>query len=150
MWSRRGIIAALLLAGCGFQPLHQQSSLPRGSIAFTAPETVVGYRLIERLEDRLGVSNAARYVLTTELTIKQETAVVTSGQDTERFRFVGGANWRLTESGTQVASGSVNGFTSFSASSTAVTTQAARRDAEARLAVLLADRIVTDLALSAP
>lgn len=138
------------MAGCGFEPLHQQGSLPRGSIAFTAPETVAGFRLIERLEARLGPPQNPAYTLTTTLNISRETAVVSSGRETERFRFVGKADWQLTRSGEQVASGSVKGFTSYSASSTAVTTQAARRDAEARLAVLLADRIVTDLALEIP
>jgi len=144
--SRRVLMLSLLgLAGCGFAPLHGDGGVARGAFSFEAEETVLGFRLSGRLAERLGAAQTPEYVIKTTITTSQRAAAITEEGDTSRLNIIGTATWTLLDiaTGTQVAGGDVQGFTSYSATGSTVATQTAQDDAGDRLAVILADLIVT-------
>ena len=152
-FNRRHILkltAALPLAGCGFAPVYGTNGAGqslRGRIAYRAPNTPEGFRLRTRLEDRLGRVEQGDYLLTVQLDIAEVAVVISTAQDINRFNLPGKATWTLTEPGndTPLASGTAETFTAYSAFGTTVATREAQDDARDRLAIALADLIVTDL-----
>lgn len=150
------LFAAAPLAGCGFAPVYGTNGSTRslrGRIAYRAPNTVEGFRLRARLEDRLGRVEQGDYLLTVQLEIDEVVVVISSAQDINRFNLPGKATWTLTEPGVDqpLASGVAETFTAYSAFGTTVATQEAQDDARDRLAIALADLIVTDIIIaSAP
>lgn len=150
---RRLVLVSLMgLAGCGFVPVYGQDDGLRGRVGFETDETVAGFRLRERLEERLGRSGAPQYLLRTSVQSRQRSAAITSEGDTLRLNIIGTASWTLeaTGSGESIAEGEVEAFTSYSASASTIATQATRDDAEARLSIILADLIVSRLLVLAP
>lgn len=146
------LISFSALAGCGFTPVYGtgpsgQASDLRGRINVAAPEDVEGFELVKRLEDRLGLPEAADLSLTAQILITEEAVGFLPDGEISRFNVIGRVDWQLAEigDGRGVASGSERSFTSYSATSTTVATTFAQRDARRRLMVILADRIVTDL-----
>jgi LPS-assembly lipoprotein len=139
------LVGLLGLAGCGFAPIYGGNDGFRGLVAFDTDESVAGFRLQERLEDRLGRSAEPQYVLRAGLRSSQRAAAITEEGDTSRFNTVGSANWSLLNlnDGKQIDAGQVEAFTSYSATGSTIATQATRDDAEARLSVILADLIVS-------
>lgn len=155
MWSRRqSLLGLMALGGCGFAPLYGEGSAANaltGTIAYQTPSTVAGFRLRARLEERLGRTTAQQYTLAVTLTIERDSVAISEEGDITRFTLPGTANYALRDSnGRAVAQGTVNSFTSYSATGTTVATEAAAEDAEARLAVILADLITTRLIAAAP
>ncbi|SLN35428.1 LPS assembly lipoprotein LptE [Pseudooctadecabacter jejudonensis] len=156
-FNRRQILTsfgALSLAGCGFQPVYGPTSSGRslrGRIAYRAPNTPEGFRLRTRLEDRLGRVEQGDYLLTIDLEIEEVAVVISSSQDINRFNLPGKATWTLTEDGrdSPLASGVAETFTAYSAFGTTVASQEAQDDARDRLAIALADLIVTDIIVEA-
>ncbi|WP_394178836.1 LPS assembly lipoprotein LptE [Yoonia maritima] len=150
--SRRfAILGLLALGGCGFAPVYSDSNTLRGAIAFKADETIAGYRLQERLEQRLGRATAPRYTLDVTMTRGSRSAAITDDGDTTRYNVTGIAKWTLTDAtGQQVEKGKVDAFTSYSATGSTTATQTAATDATARLSVILADMIVSRLLILSP
>ena len=139
-----------LIASCGFTPVygtHGAGKTLRGRIAYRAPNTPEGFRLRTRLEDRLGRVELGDYLLTVQLEIQKDAIVISSAQDINRFNLPGKADWILTASGddTPLASGIAQSFTAYSAFGTIIATREAQEDARNRLALALADLIVTDI-----
>ena len=153
-WSDRRIalLGLVALAGCGFHPVYGPGSaagILLGHVQITAPETVEGYRLLQALRDRLGDSIGTAYDLTVTLDISQVAAATTAEGSTTRYTLPGKANYVLRNlAGFTLAEGTVSSFTSYSATGTTVATTAAETDARARLAAILADQIVTRLAIA--
>ncbi|KJZ19293.1 LPS assembly lipoprotein LptE [Loktanella sp. S4079] len=144
--SRRfAVLGLLALGGCGFAPVYGDKSNLRDAIKFTTDQTISGYRIKERLEQRLGRATAPRYAMRVSMSQSVRSAAITDDGDTTRYNLIGTANWVLVDdaSGRQIGSGSVDAFTSYSATGTTTATQTAQTDAAARLAVILADMIVT-------
>lgn len=141
----------LALSGCGFAPLYGpdgSGGALRGATAITAPQTVEGYRLLSRIEDRLGPVATARWHLTVTLAVGSETAAVSSTGVISRTNLTGDATYRLTDlAGALLAEGRVSGFTGFGTGGSTVATAAAEADARDRLAVILADAILTRLSV---
>ncbi len=146
---RAALLGLLALAGCGFSPLYGDPDARQGLISFDTPDSVAGYRLRVRLEDRLGMATAPRYQAVVTLESDASSATITSEGDTTRFNIVGKASWRLlnSETGAELGKGDVQTFTSYDATGSTVATQTAEADARARLSVALADMIVTRLLL---
>lgn len=147
------LIAALPLAGCGFAPVYGTNGAGgslRGRIAYRAPNTVEGFRLRARLEDRLGRTEQGDYLLTVQLQIDEQAVVISSAQDINRFNLPGKATWVLTEPDVEqpLAQGTAETFTAYSAFGTTVATREAQNDARDRLAIALADLIVTDIIIA--
>ena len=149
--TRLAILPVLgLIPGCGFTPAYGTDGAIRslrGRIAYRAPNTPEGFRLRSRLEDRLGRVELGNYLLTVKLEIQEEAIVISSAQDINRFNLPGKADWILTASGddTPLASGIAQSFTAYSAFGTIIATREAQEDARNRLALALADLIVTDI-----
>lgn len=147
------LVAALPLAGCGFSPVYGTDGATRtlrGRIAYRAPNTPEGFRLRTRLEDRLGRVEQGDYLLTVQMDIEEVAVAINSAEDINRFNLPGKATWTLTEpgNGTVLASGVAQTFTAYSAFGTTVATREAQDDARDRLAIALADLIVTDIIIA--
>lgn len=161
MWlSRRHaltVLAGLPLAACGFTPVHGPAGAAtalRGRVAYRAPDTPEGFRLRARLEDRLGRVERGDYLLRVDIETEEVALVISSDQNINRYNLQGHATWALyaaydLETETPLASGEVRTFTAYSAFGNTVATQEAQNDARDRLAVALADQIVTDLIFAA-
>ncbi|PWG15605.1 hypothetical protein [Salibaculum griseiflavum] len=151
------LLAGLPLAACGFEPVYGPEGAAtalRGRIAYRAPETPEGFRLRARLEDRLGRVERGDYMLQIGIETREEAVVISSDQDINRYNLLGRATWALfaaedLDADTPLASGEVGTFTAYSAFGSTVATQEAQDDARDRLAVALADLIVTDLVFAA-
>lgn len=148
------LIAFATLAGCGFEPVYGVDGAARtlrGRIAYQAPNTREGFRLRARLEDRMGRVERGDYLLTVQLYVDETALVISSDQDTNRYNLPGRADWELKEAGSDIvlASGSAETFTAYSAFGTTVATREAQDDARDRLAISLADLIVSDLIIAA-
>lgn len=152
---RSALLGLAALAGCGFVPAYTPAGgalALRDAIAYETPATFEGYRLRERLEDRLGRAEAPRYRLNVRLSVSRAVVAVSSAQETLRFNFTGTADWALRPAagGAPLAQGQVDGFTGALAADGTVATEATEEDARERLAVLLADQIVARLLAAAP
>ena len=151
--SRRLYLLGLLaLGGCGFAPVYGEDNVLRGQITFETRDTVPGFRLRERLEQRLGVTEVPAYVLRAQITDRRRSLAITTSGDNQRFNVLGTVTWVLTHAttGETLASGRHETFTSYAATGSTTATQAAEMDATARLSVALADMIVSRLLLLAP
>jgi LPS-assembly lipoprotein len=143
---RTALLGLLALGGCGFSPALAPGG--RGRFAVSAPATRLGVTLGRRLEDRLGRPDAgAPYALAVEVEAGPEPAAISPAQVTTRIRLEARAAFMVTEAATGrvAARGTAQGFTSYDATGTTVAEVAAARDAEDRLAVVLADRIAARL-----
>ena len=153
-WSdRRTILLGLTaLAGCGFTPVYgpgSTASTLRDRVQITAPATIDGYALLQALRDRLGNSAAPIYDLSVTLTITEVPAATTPAGSTTRYTLPGSASFILSgQNGTPLVTGTVDSFTSYSATGSTVATSAAQTDARARLAIILAEQIVTRLSVA--
>ncbi len=144
--SRRLLLLGFLgLAGCGFAPIYGDGSVTQGAFAFETDESVLGFRLRTRLADRLGTTTNPQFVVKATLTTSERAAAIAADGDTSRLNVIGAAQWSITNLATdqQIETGKVEAFTSYAATGSTVATQTAKDDARARLAVILADMIVT-------
>ncbi|PYE83668.1 LPS assembly lipoprotein LptE [Pseudoroseicyclus aestuarii] len=152
--SRALILAAALVAGCGFQPVLAPGGAGaalRGQTTVEVPADVLGYRLRQHMLDRLGRGEAARFALSIDSRSTIESGAVTGDNATTRYRLVGTADYVLRDAaGAVLAQGNVESFTGYSATGSTVASAAARTDAESRLAVALADLILARLYAAAP
>lgn len=151
--SRRAAFLGLAaFGGCGFAPVYGESTALREQVAYRTQDSVAGFELRGRLEERLGVATSPRYILSVTQTSRRRTAAITDDGDITRFNLIGTANWVLSDRATraEIESGQVETFTGYSATGATSATQAAEDDAARRLSVALADLIVTRLLLLAP
>lgn len=143
-------MAAAALTACGFAPAYG----PQGSagqlqsrVRMSDPTDKASFDLVERLEARLGRPNTEVYDLAYVITTKAIGVGITTDGSTTRYNLTGKVDWTLTErsSGTRLTGGTVNSFTSYSATGSTVAGLAAEEDAALRLMRILADQIVTRL-----
>jgi LPS-assembly lipoprotein len=152
---RRAVLLSFLALGaCGFTPVHGPGGAAeglRGRIAFDEPFDREGFDLVRQLEARLGIPANPTWRLSASIRTSRERIAVTGQGVANRFQILGRVDYALREIGSNrtVTSGSVESFVSYSATRTAVATRAAQRDAEARLMVILADRVADDLLATA-
>jgi len=151
LFSRRFLLfLPLALMACGFTPVYGPggtASALRGKVEVAAPESVDSYLLVQNLEERLGRPSQLTYKLSLTLATGAQGQAVTASNETTRYSIVGKVDYILTEISSDdiVASGSVDNFTGYSATGSTVETLASERDARARLMVILADQITTQL-----
>jgi len=143
-----------LLAGCGFAPVYGPGGggdALMGQVRVTAPDSRAGFLLTREIETRLGRPDAPRYELRPEIALRTEAIAIDRSNVAARFNLIGAVRYTLTDlgSGEVVDTGEVTNFTGYSAFGTPVATQAAERDAEARLMQILADQMLTRLAAAA-
>lgn len=146
-WSRALCAAALLLAGCGFAPAYGpggSAAALRGMVAVSGGTEVFDYRLRSAIESRIGQGTG--YDLVFAARVEEIQAAVTPDGTITRYNVTGIADWTLRDAdGVEVAAGRASGFTSYLTTGSTVSTEAAQRDAQDRLAVVLADQIVARL-----
>lgn len=145
-----GLAGLGALSACGYRPLLSQDGGGAGldgAVAITAPDSEAGYRLLTRLEDRLGRATAPRLHLRVTMEIGESSAAIGAGNRTSRYNLSGEARWELVDLALEqvIDSGTVNAFTGYGTGGNTVAIRAAKRDAEDRLATTLADRILTQL-----
>jgi len=148
-------LAALPLAACGFTPAYGPAggaTRLRGRIALQDPVTREDFTFVTRFETRLGRAQAPAFDLAYTINATRESGGITAANETTRYTLKGTATYSLTDraSGARVAGGTVRGFTSWSATGTTVAGLAAEDDAARRLAVILADQVITRLIAAAP
>jgi LPS-assembly lipoprotein len=146
------LLGLLALGGCGFAPVYGEDNVLRGKVGFDTRDTVSGFRLRERLEQRLGIAETPVYVLQAQITDRRRSLAITTSGDNTRFNVAGTVTWVLTHAmtGAVIADGTAETFTSYSATGSTTATQAAEADATARLSVALADMVVSRLLILAP
>ena len=117
------------------------------AIAVDPPGDKNAFDLVERLEQRLGRSSVPVYGLAYSIGTQANGVGITQDYAITRYNVAGSVSFVLRDLQTaqDITSGSVEGFTSYSASGTTVSTLIAERDANARLMRLLADQIVARL-----
>ncbi len=156
---RRTILGFALLAGaavtgCGFAPAYGTAggaTALQGTVRAADPTDKNAFDLVQRLEERLGPPQARRFDLTYGISTKAIAVGVTPDGTITRYNLSGAVTWTLTDTaGARVAGGTVDSFTSWSATGSTVAGLTAEQDANTRLMRILADQIVARLlALSA-
>lgn len=154
MWSRKALLAALGAAalaasGCGFQPVHGGGGGDAldGQVVFSTPSGRVGHALRDALERRLGLPGAgAEWRLETSIMWEREGLAITADSATTRYVLRGEAPWVLTGPGEARIAGRALSMSAYSADGSLYASRAAARDAEARVAADLGERIATQVA----
>jgi LPS-assembly lipoprotein len=154
--SRRLFAAAalVLLAGCGFSPVHAPGGAGSGlggTILVEEPDNRNEFSFVARLEERLGLAQAPTHLLNYTIDTRSEGVGITPEQETTRYNVFGTVEYEIVEAGTGrvVHRGKVENFTGYSATSLIVGTQSVTRDANERLMVILADQVVARLIATA-
>lgn len=147
---RHILLAPLALSACGFQPVYGPGGTGaqlQNRVLVDEPDERFGYLLTRALEERLGRGNDARFGLGLTITTRQDALAIDPAGDTRRFNLLGEVDYalRALDTGDVVTSGKVDHFTGYSATGSTVATLAAEEDAQERLMIILADRIVTRL-----
>ena len=142
------------VAACGFTPLYGPGGggeALMGQVRVAAPDSRAGFLLTGEVETRLGRPDAPRYELRPAIDLRSEVISIDRSNVAGRVNLLGTVRYALTDldSGEVVDRGEVRNFTGYSSFGTPVATQAARRDAEARLMQMLADQMLTRLAVAA-
>jgi LPS-assembly lipoprotein len=151
-------IAAIVLPGCGFQPLYANNNVGVSStLAAIFVEPIpdrVGYELRNDLLDRLDSSSSAanaRYRLRLYLTELEEPVVFQPNTSITRYNYTVTAHYDLVpRDGTEpVKSGEVTAFAAYNAAAAPYlySTVAAQREARNRAATDIAERIRVELAV---
>ncbi len=143
------------LGACGFTPVYGPDgggAALQDAVLADAPTTRDAFLLVREIEQRLGRGSPATYGLSYAITVQSEAIAIDLNDVTQRFNLLGEITYALRHlaTGAVVASGKVNNFTGYSASGSTVATQAAERDARARLMSILADMLITRLVVAAP
>ena len=156
MWSkapsrRAALLGLLALGGCGFAPVYSGANAKLlDQVSYKTPDTTRGYALRQQFRARLGSTYNPRLQLEAGISVQTRSAAVSSEGAKTRINLIGTSNWVLTDlqTGARLATGQARGFTSYSATGTTVATQTSDDDATNRLAIILADMIVSELLMS--
>lgn len=151
LFNRRTLLAALAvvpLAACNFQPVYGPGGtgdIIRNQIRVADPATRLEFELVARLEDRLGTGSS--YSLDYTIARSSRNLAIDEDAVINRINLVGTLSFTVREAGSGriLQTGDVSTFTAYATTRSPVATESARRDAEDRLAVALADQLVTRL-----
>ena len=146
LYSRRVFfLAALALAGCGFEPVNgvsSKSQMLRNTVLVQAPTNRVEFELVRNLEVQLGQATSKFYDLRYKLNVDEDIIIVSAAQEINRFSLVGVLEYSLVDSGGVVLlSNTAKSFTGYSATGSTVATQRSKRDAYDRLMMILAKQV---------
>lgn len=144
--------APLALSACGFKPIYGEGSAAEqmhGRIALGEFSGLSGFQMREQLETRLGAATEATHVLSVDLNIGSKGLAITTDGSITRYKLSGSAKFtiRLLDGGL-AAQGDVRAFTAYNATDATYATRVAEQDARRRLIVTLADKIITDMAIT--
>lgn len=154
LWSdRRGFLltggAVVLLAGCGFAPVHGPQGAGgnlMGTIRADDPVSRNDYQFVAALEERLGRPDAARFALAYAIHIGTLEGGILRGFGASRNQLRGRLDYVLTDAGgEELTAGRLRASAAYSLTDTQLATLTAREDAELRLMRMLADSLVARL-----
>lgn len=152
-WSDRRTLLATLglmpLAACGFTPLYGEGTAASdlaGRVRLDIANSRMGFFFREQFELRLGRPEAAEYLLAVRLDTVSTSQVIQPDRSILRYTLRGEATYELTRGENTILADTVRSVTAYNATASPFATQAAARDGERRLAIALADQIVTRLA----
>lgn len=148
------MLSFVALGACGFQAAYAPNGPAadlKGSVKVDAPDTENGFNFVRRLEERIGQPTGAQFALSYSLNLSEDGLAITPAQAINRYNVLGRADYSVQNIGTGavVHSGTVDNFTSYSATGNTVSTATARRAAYDRLMIMLADQITTRLIATA-
>jgi|GEM_PF-263904 len=152
LYSRRKFLtAAFFLVGCGYAPVHGINPKTKKlytSVFVQAPKDRVEFELVRNLEKQFRKNSSNRYLLNYTLTIKEEKGVVSASQTLERYSLFGSLKYSLNDKdGGVVLTNTAKSFTAYSATGTPLATERAKRDAQDRLMVILAEQVLTRISI---
>jgi LPS-assembly lipoprotein len=143
----------LALSACGFTPIYSDGSAAdrmHGRITLGSFDGLDGFQMREQLESRLGAASTATHRLDVVLNIDSDGVAITADGSITRYNLSGTAKFTVTQQGGGIVfQDSVTAFTAYNATASAYATRIAEQDATRRMAVTVADKIVTRLATSA-
>jgi len=149
-------LAALPLAGCGFQPVYGENAAAsglRGRLGFNLIESPEGFLLRDVLERRYGDAGAgAEFLVEIELDIEESDLVLVATTGLTRVTVNGEARVTVKRRGDDAPvlfRDRLRETVGYSSGPETLVTKAARRDARERLARALAERIALRLGASA-
>ena len=148
--SRRAALLGLLgAAGCGFTPVYGpsgQAAALQGQIDFETAGGPFNYRLREQFERRLGRADSPRFILKAKVDLGSIPVAIAADNTATRFNLPASAQYQLVgPDGSILTQGTVETFTSYSATGSSVANRTAKQAAEDRLAVMVADLIIARL-----
>jgi len=148
------LVAIMGIVACGFTPVYAPGGAGdglRGTLLISEPDNRNEFSFVSRLEERLGRAGTAPYTLAYVIETRSEGVGVTPAQETTRYNLFGTVTYSVVDrgSGAILATGKVDNFTGYSATSLIVGTQSVTRDANERLMVILADQVVARLIATA-
>ena len=102
-------------------------------------------------ERGIGEGGTPVFRIDANVTLDERGLAITPDNATTRYNLTGRAHWSLVPTGkaAPVMSGVAESYTAYSATASVYATRVAQRDAEARLARALAERILTQIAARA-
>lgn len=143
----------LALSACGFTPIYSDGSAAEqmhGRIALGDFVGLDGFQMREQLETRLGTATAATHRLDVVLNVDSVGIAITQDGSITRYNLSGTAMFTVTQLGGGIVfQDSVAAFTAYNATASAYATRIAEQDAYRRMAVTIADKILTRLSTSA-
>jgi len=148
-WSKASLalVGLLALAACGLTPIYG-SGADKQIYNIQAPKNRMQFELVTALETQIHHSKTASHTLTYQLSTQNVSTVVSSDQELNRFRVKGRLTYKIMDSvGNMQSSGTVSAFTAYSATGSTLATDRSQRDAEDRLMVILADKLVQNITL---
>ena len=146
--------ASLGLSACGFAPIYGDTAPARaldGRIAVSKIDGKMGFAACKRLTDRLGPATAATHQLTVTLDVTRDGLGISQTNQITRYNLTGTASYRVISlaAGVPVETGIARAFAAYSATASPFATRIAEEDAHTRLAISLADQIVTRVSATA-
>ena len=152
LFSRRNFLIGLFfLVGCGYAPVHGTNPKTKKlytSVFVQAPKDRVEFELVRNLEKQFRKNSSSKYQLNYTLTIKEEKGVVSASQTLERYSLFGSLKYSLNDKdGGVVLTNTAKSFTAYSATGTPLATERAKRDAQDRLMVILAEQVLTRISI---
>ena len=144
------LLMPLALAACGFTPAYGPkgpAQALQGALRPTDPTDKNSYDFVSAVEARFGRAKSPRYGLAYTITTETVGAGFTTTNTITRFNLRGSVDWTLNdlETGTRLGGGTVNNFTSWSATGATVAGLSAEEDAAERLMTILADQIAAQI-----
>ena len=147
------LAAPLALSACGFRPIYGDGTAAdamHGRIALGEFSGLSGFQMREEPETNLGPATNATHILNVDLSIERKGLAITSDGSITRYNLNGVATFAVSQlGGGVVLSGSVSALTAYNATANAYATRVAEQDAIRRLAKTLADKVTTQLAITA-
>ncbi len=140
-----GISAPLILAGC-FRPMlaeGEASAAVRGRVAFPAINGRFEYFLSKSLEDRLGETTEAEWVLSARSNITRQGLAVAQDNSVTRITLIATTDWELRRrsTGAVVLTDQTVSQSGFNATTSLFATRQTEQDIERRLARDIGERI---------